>query len=110
MDDMTRGARYAHCAALWAQATAHRARQAHELDGMAARSLHQALTSMSPDSDIAARVIILTPDGELAGVAVLAAADVERLRLAAEDGAELQAAASGLAAEAEAWLRDGGDL
>ena len=104
------GAEFARCCALWSEATAVRARQAHELDGMAARGLHQALASMSPDSDIAARVIILTPDGEVAGVAVLAEADVERLRLAAEDSAEAHTADSGqFVADVEAFLAQGGE-
>ncbi|MBD0743554.1 hypothetical protein [Streptomyces sp. CBMA152] len=113
MDDVTPGARYAHCAALWAKATVDRAKQAHELDGMAARSLHKALASMSPDTDIAARVMILTPGGDFAGFALLSLDDVERLQFAAGHSKAMQAETvdgDKLIADFEAYLRNGGDL
>ncbi|MFD9630089.1 hypothetical protein [Streptomyces violascens] len=105
-------AEYARCCALWSEATAVRARQAKRQADLPAMELHAALSSMSPDTDVAARVIVLAAGGEVAGVTCLSAADVERLRLAAEDGAAMHAVdADGLLAEAEAFLRgnEGGD-
>lgn len=103
-------AEFARCCALWAEATAFRARQARELEGMAARGLHRALSSMGPDTDVAARAIILTPCGDLAGVVVLSHADTECLRLAAEASAEAHAAdPDQMISDLQAFLAEGGE-
>ena len=103
-------AEFAQCAALWSEATAVRARQARELAKLPAMELHAALSSMSPDTDVAARVVVLTAAGELAGMTELSAADVERLRRAAEDGAAMHAVtADELSAQFEAFLRSDGE-
>ena len=103
-------AEFSRCAALWADATAIRARQAESQAKLPAMELHAALSSMSPDTDVAARVVVLTAGGELAGVTALSAADVERLRLAAEDGAAMHAVtADELSAQFEAFLRSDGE-
>ncbi|MFD9564384.1 hypothetical protein [Streptomyces sp. NPDC059994] len=77
-------------------------------DGLRAIELLRALQAMGPDTGTVARILVLTPGGDLVGAVRLADADVERLRLAAEEGAAMHAAsaeAGDLAAEAEAFLR-----
>lgn len=103
------GADFDRCCALWAEATAVRGRQAQQQADLPAMELHAALSAMSPDTDVAARVIVLTAGGVLAGVSCLSGADVERLRLAAEDSAEAHTAVGGLVAEVEAFLAQGGE-
>ena len=94
------------CCALWAEATALRMRQARQQADLPAMELHAALSSMSPDPDVAARVVVLTAGGDLAGVVRLAAGDVERLLagLGVTDDID-----TGLGAEAEAFLAQGGE-
>lgn len=100
---------FARCAALWSEATAFRARQAERRAQAPAMELHQALGAMSPDTGTAARLIVLTPSGDLVGTLRLSEADVERLRLAAEESAAAHAVdATQLLAEAEAILRGEG--
>ncbi|RCH70486.1 hypothetical protein DT019_03075 [Streptomyces sp. SDr-06] len=79
-------------------------------DALRAIELQLALGGMSPDTGTAVRLIVLTPGGDLVGTVRLTEADVERLRLAAEAGAEAHAVDAGeLVAEAEALLRGGGE-
>ncbi|MEV6547966.1 hypothetical protein AB0M57_04560 [Streptomyces sp. NPDC051597] len=52
-------------------------------DERPAIELHEALRSMSPDSDQAVRLTIRAMNGRLVGEVVLSHADVDRLRLAA---------------------------
>jgi hypothetical protein len=80
-------------------------------DDLRAIELHRALAAMGPDTGTAVRLIVLTPSGDPVGTLRLSAADVERLRLAAEDGAAMHAVtADELSAEFEAFLRDGGEV
>lgn len=76
-------------------------------DDLRAIELLRALQAMGPDTGTAVRIHVLTPDGDLVGAVRLSAADVERLRLAAEDAATMHGA-SDVAAEAEAFLRSEG--
>ncbi|MEU1071897.1 MULTISPECIES: hypothetical protein [unclassified Streptomyces] len=52
-------------------------------DERPAIELHEALRSMSPDSDRAVRLTVRAMSGRLVGEVVLSRADVDRLRLAA---------------------------
>lgn len=79
-----------------------------DADDLRAVELLRALQAMGPDTDRLLRLTVRAMDGRLVGEVMLSAADTERLRLAAEAGAEAHAVDAGqLLAEAEAILRGG---
>jgi hypothetical protein len=106
------GDAFVRCCDLWADATAIRTRQARQRADLPAMELHAALSSMGPDTDAAARVIILTASGEMAGASRLSVADVERLlsALGVPDYADVDIDddADRMVADVEAFLAEGG--
>lgn len=77
-------------------------------DDLRAIELLRALQAMGPDTGTAVRLLVLTPGGDLVGAVRLSTADVERLRLAAEDAAETHAIDTDqLVADVEKFLQNG---